>query len=477
VRSRAEYLVRVLRDVAAAGLALCVPIVATAQATLRLDFVHTGGRGVEVYAVDRVVVEPLPWPGHPERTLDATNLGPWRFEVRDEAGQLRFSRGFASIYGEWVTTEEASRVHRSFHESLRFPLPEAPVTVSVQRRDAEQRFVEVWRTRVDPADPFIQRADPPQLQALAIERHGEPRDKVDLLLLGDGYTAAECAAKFPADARRMSEALFAVEPYASRRGDFNVWGLCPRARESGVARPSTGLQRNSPAGTTYDAFGSERYVLSFENRVLREIAAQAPYEALVILANSATYGGGGIFGLYATVAVDSDWADYLFVHEFGHHFAALADEYFTSPVAYLPVDKVIEPWEPNVTALLEPERLKWRELVTAGTALPTDWPKPAFEERERDFQARRAKLRADRRPESEMSALMREHQAFVTPLLNSGPHAGKVGAFRGANYDANAYYRPQADCVMFTRNRVPFCAVCARTLAVLIDLYAGPPGD
>jgi hypothetical protein len=469
--------VRILRRTAVALLVLGPPIGAGAQATLRLDFVHTGGPGVEVYAVDRLVVEPLPWPGHPQRTLDNTNLGPWRFEVRDESGNLRFSRGFASIYGEWVTTEEATRVHRSFHESLRFPLPDSPVTVSVQRRDAAQRFVEVWRTRVDPADPFIQRADPPQLPLQAIERHGEPRDKVDLLLLGDGYTATECATKFTADARRLSEALFAVEPYASRRGDFNVWGLCPPAIASGVARPSTGVQRNSPAGTSYDAFGSERYLLSFENRALRVLAAQAPYEALVILANSDTYGGGGIFGLYATVAVDNDWADYLFVHEFGHHFAALADEYYTSPVAYQPVDKVVEPWEPNVTALLEPERLKWRDLVSAGTALPTDWPKQAFEERERDFQARRARLRSERRPEREMSALFREQQAFVTPLLNSGPHAGKVGAFRGANYDAQAYYRPQADCIMFTRNRVPFCAVCSRTLATLIDLYAGPPAD
>ena len=450
-----------------------------APATYRLDLFHTGGKGVEIFAVDRLRQEPLPWPGHPARAADDGRSGGYRFEVRDADGKLLQARGYDSIFGEWVTTDEAQQRQRTFHESLRFPAPDraGPVQVRIYKRDARQAFQVAWETTLDTTDMFVDRSPVAAQTLLAIEQHGTSPDKVDLLLLGDGYTAAECATKFRADAERMTAALFKAQPFARRRPDFNVWGLCPAAAESGVSRPSTGVQRASPAGATYDAFGSERYVLSFENRALREIAAQAPYEALVILANSATYGGGGIFGLYATVAVDSDWADYLFVHEFGHHFAALADEYFTSPVAYLPVDKVIEPWEPNVTALLEPERLKWRELVTAGTALPTDWPKPAFEERERDFQARRAKLRADRRPESEMSALMREHQAFVTPLLNSGPHAGKVGAFRGANYDANAYYRPQADCVMFTRNRVPFCAVCARTLAVLIDLYAGPPGD
>lgn len=446
----------------------------TPPGTLRLDYFHTGGRGVEIFAVDRAVVEPLPWPGPVEPDLGPAELGGYRFVVRDATGRDTYSQGFDSIYGEWVTTAEATDVHRTFHESLRFPVPAGPVEVIVQRRDAQRQFQTVWSTGLDPSDPYVVRAKPPQLTPVAIEQNGAPEDKVDVLLLGDGYTATECAGQFPVDARRMAEALFAHEPFARRRTDFNLWGLCPPAPESGVARPSTGLHRWTPAGTTYDAFGSERYVLTFDNRALRDIAAWAPYEFITILVNSETYGGGGIFGAFSTVAVRSEWADYLFVHEFAHHFAALADEYYTSPVAYEPIDVVTEPWEPNVTALLEGEPLKWGDLVAGGTPVPTPWPKEAFETRQREFQERRRQIRAERRPESEMNALFREERDHATRLLGSSPLAGRTGAFQGARYDARAYYRSQVDCVMFTRDEVPFCRVCQRAIARVIDRYAGP---
>ena len=447
---------------------------ADAPGTLRVDYFHTGGRGVEIFALDRVSVEPLPWPGHAARTVDAGEPGVYRYEVRDGTGRLLYARGFASIFGEWVTTAEAGTAHRTFHESLRFPAPDAPVEVTVLRRGPDQSFAAVWQVRIDPADPFVVRTAPPRQALLAIEEHGPPADKVDLLLIGDGYTAAECAARFGRDARRMADALFRHEPFARRRTDFNVWGLCPPAAESGVARPSTGVQRRSPVGSTYDAFGSERYVLTFDNRALREVAAWAPYEFIAILVNAATYGGGGIYGTFATVAIDSDWADYLFVHEFGHHFAGLADEYYTSPVAYEPAQGVVEPWEANVTALLDGRPLKWGDLVAQGTPVPTPWPKQAFEARQREFQARRKQIRAENRPEGDMNALFREEQAYISRLFGSQPQARAVGAFQGANYDAQAFYRPQLDCVMFTRDEVPFCRVCQRALEQVIDLYAGP---
>jgi hypothetical protein len=442
--------------------------------TLRVDYFHTGGGGVEVFAVDRVVVEPLPWPGNTARSVDDGLSGGYRFEVRSLDGKLLYARGFSPIYAEWITTAEAKASHRTFHESLRFPLPTGPVDITVLKRDETQAFQPAWKTRIDPSDMFVDRARSTPQQLLDIERHGDPQDKVDLLLVGDGYTAAECRSKFVPDARRMSEALFGHEPFKSRRADFNVWGLCPPSSESGVSRPSTGIQRRTPVGATYDAFGSERYILTFENRALQEVAEWAPHEAMAILVNSGTYGGGGIFGVYSTVAVDSAWAPYLFVHEFGHHFAALADEYYTSPVAYEPSARIVEPWEPNVTALLDKDRLKWRRLTKSSTPVPTPWPKETFERHERDFQARRQQIRAANRPESEMDALFREEQAFVTSLFRGAERASAVGAYQGANYDAQAYYRPQMDCVMFTRDEVPFCRVCQDAIERVIDLYAGP---
>ena len=446
----------------------------TQPGTLRVDLVHTGGRGLEVLAIDRVVVEPLAWPGNLARAIDETNTGAYRFEVREPGGRLLYSRGYSSILGEWLTTDEARDSHRSFQESLRFPRPPGPVRVAIQRRNAAQAFETIWESAVDPDGMFVERAPPPPQKLIPLEEHGAPPDKVDLLLIGDGYTAEECAAEFAGEARRLLDALFRHEPFRARRGDFNAWGLCPPSSQSGVARPSTGVQVRTPVGATYDAFGSERYVLTFENRALRDVAAWAPYEFVTILVNNETYGGGGIFNTFSTVAAKSDWADYLFVHEFGHHFAGLADEYYTSPVAYSPVQTVVEPWEPNVTALLDPGALKWRSLVSAGTPIPTPWPKEAFEERQRDFQARRKLIREQRRPEAEMTALFREEQAHATQLLGTATHAAHVGAFQGANYDARAYYRPQADCVMFTRDEVPFCRVCRAALERVIDLYAGP---
>ena len=457
----------------AALLAPAIGATAEPPRTLRLDYFHTGSATEELFSVDRLVVEPLSWPGNPERPIDDTNLGKYLFELRrPEDGAVLYSRGFASIYGEWETTGEARQRHRTFHESLRFPHPGGPAEIVLKKRDAANLFQEIWRTPIDPGDMLTDTSAPPRQRLIEIQRSGEPAWKVDLLLLGDGYSAGECG-KFIRQARRLSEALFSVSPFRERRQEFNVWGLCPAAAESGISRPSTGVHRRSPARATYDAFRSERYVLTFDNRAWRDVAAWAPYEFVEILVNNETYGGGGIFGLYSTVAADSDWAEYLFLHEFGHHFAGLADEYYVSPVAYEVPEEQAEPWEVNAT--VRPQELKWGDLVDEGTPVPTPWPKEEFEAHARKIQERREQIRAEERPESEMSALFREQQAFDSRLLGSAGHAGRVGAFEGANYAPLGSWRPQIDCIMFTRDKVPFCAVCRRGIERVIDLYTQRP--
>ena len=261
-------------------LCLFATVAFAAPATMRLDYYHTGNASHELFSLDRVVVEPLPWPGNPNRPLDDTNLGKYFFEVRDQqTGKLLYSRGFASVYGEWETTDEAKHANRTFSESLRFPAPSALVQVVLKKRDAQNAFVEVWSTVVDPKDPFIDTARPASPgPLLAIEKNGDPALKVDLLILGDGYTAAE-RAKCEKDARRLTGLLFGTSPFKERRQDFNVWGLCPASAESGISRPSTGIHHRTPLGATYDAFGSERYVLTFDNRAFRDIASFAPYES------------------------------------------------------------------------------------------------------------------------------------------------------------------------------------------------------
>jgi len=230
---------------------------------------------------------------------------------------------------------------------------------------------------------------------------------------------------------------------------------------------------NSPVGSSYDIFGSERYLLTYENKTMREIASFAPNDFILILANSKTYGGGGIYNQQGTVAVDNDWAEYVFVHEFGHSFAALADEYYTSPVAYSAPKEVTEPWEANATALLDPDNLKWKAFVEEGTPLATPWPKAAYESFARDIQKRRKEIRAAKLPESEMTALFNKQMAYETELFTKARFYGKTGAFQGANYDAQAFYRPEIDCIMFSRNDVPFCKVCSAVVEDVINLYSG----
>lgn len=464
----------VLATAALLALSLLLPAAGARQATrtMRLDFYHTGTASEEVFSLDRAAVEPLAWPGNPRRAVDDSNLGKYFFEVKDaKTGRVLYSRGFASIYGEWETTDEAKTLRRTFHESLRFPEPDAPVRVVLRKRDKQNLFREVWNVGLDPKDIFIDRSTPKAPAPLIeIEKNGDSASKVDFLIIGDGYTAAE-AAKFERDARRMTEVLFNTSPFKERRRDFNVWALCPAAAESGVSRPSTGVYHDSPLGATYDAFGSERYVLTFDNRALRRAASFAPYEFVEILVNNRTYGGGGIHNLYSTVAVDNAWANYVFVHEFGHHFAGLADEYYTSSVAYAPAAERTEPWEPNVTALLDPAALKWKDLVSADTPVPTPWGKEAFETYSRGIQERRRQIRAERKPEEVMEALFREELEHEGQMFAQEKYAGRVGAFEGANYEAKGFYRPEVDCIMFTRTN-HFCAVCRRAIERVIDMYA-----
>jgi IgA Peptidase M64/Peptidase M64 N-terminus len=448
----------------------------SAPRTLRVDYYHTGNSREEWFSPDRVVLEPLEWPGNLNKSIDESQLGEYLFEVRERgSGKLLYSRGFNSVFGEWKTTEEALHGNRTFSESLRFPSPESPVEVSLKERAGSGFrgvWKEVWKTVVDPKDKFVDRSRPPSPGALMeLQKMGDPATKVDLLVLGDGYTAAE-RPKFEKDARRFVEAVFSTSPFREHRNDFNVWGLCPAAEESGVSRPSSGIYRRSPVGASYDTFGTERYVLTTENRTLRDVASFAPYEFIEILVNGRTYGGGGIFNQYATVAIDNLWAGYVGVHEFGHQFAALADEYYTSDVAYLLPEKRTEPWEPNVTSLLDPADLKWKDLVVAGTPVPTPWDKEEFDHFERDIQRQRKELRSAGRPEAEMDELFRKEREKEDAMLGSQKYAGKVGAFEGANYEAKGYYRPELDCIMFTRHKT-FCAVCRRAIERVIGMYAG----
>jgi hypothetical protein len=443
--------------------------------TMRVDYFHTGGPGSEIVALDRVISDG-PWPGSRTRLVDTLNLGNYLFEAIDpHTNQVIYSRGFASLYGEWETTAESRQVNRTFHESLRLPWPKAPVQIVLKKRRQQGGFHEIWSTTVDSRSRFVTAADAkPAGTVWTLFENGPASEKVDLLIISEGYTAEQMP-KFHADAKRLVNAMFEVEPYKSRKRDFNVRGLDVPSGASGVNRPHVAGFRRTPLSAEYNIFDTERYLLTYDNRALRDAASSAPYEFVEILVNEAQYGGGGIYNFQATAAVDSAYAEYVFIHEFGHHFAALGDEYYTSQVAYeTGRSEHPEPWEPNITALHDPATLKWRDLVEPGTPLPTPWDKDAYEKHSVAFQNKRRDLRARNAPEAEIDTLFRAEEELLTKFLASMKYSGKVGAFEGASYETKGLYRPEADCVMFTRDRVGFCRVCNRAIQRIIDFYARP---
>jgi hypothetical protein len=375
--------------------------------TMRVDYFHAGGPGGEALTLDGVRREGA-WPGSQTQLVDTTNLGKYIVQVIDRASdRIIYSRGFASIYGEWETTPEFRTRRRTFHESVRFPWPNVPVRVAIEKRDRQNVFEPLWHVDIEPGSA-AGAAAPPAQRLHTVFESGPPSRKVDLLLISDRYSTVQ-AARFRADASRLVNALFALEPFKSRRADFNVRALHVPA---------------SPAPVEFNFFGLARYALTHDNRSLRNIAAAAPYDVVEVLVNDKRYGGGGIFNQQSTVAAANESAEYVFIHELAHNLAGLADEYVGTVTYETGAAEQVEPWEPNITALHEPSALKWRDLVEAGTPVPT--------------------------PES---------------------FAGKVGAFEGAGYEARGLYRPEAGCIMGSRKVTAFCRVCQRAINRIIDLH------
>ena len=446
------------------------------ERTLRVDLYHTGTKGEEHYALDRALLEG-PWAGHRVNLIDTLNLGEYLLTVTDRATNAPvYTRGYSTLFNEWQTTDEAAAgVTRTFPESVRMPAPRRAIRLSIARRDRRMEFHEIFSAVIDPADPaqVVAEHAHPVPHVAAIVENGPPSAKVDIAILGDGYAATDME-KFRRDAARFTDDLFRTHPFRERKQDFNVWRVDVVSEESGIDMPGRGVWKRHALGARYDTFGSARYVLTEDNRALRDAAAAAPYDFLCILVNGSRYGGGGIFNLYATTYTDEQtpdqqWQmDYVFVHEFGHSFAGLADEYYTSSTGYNDFYLAgVEPWEPNITAATGAASLKWRALLTPGIPLPTPWGKVAYDSLEA-VRGKLDRLAADYYVKRE--PLVREEAR----ILAACPYRGEVGLFEGAGYVAKGLYRPSVDCRMFSLSLADFDPVCSAAITRMIDFYGDP---
>lgn len=455
--------------------------------TMRVDYFHIGNAREEAVTLDRVYEQGI-WAGSRRNLIDPFDIGRYAFKVYDvDSGKLIFSKGFDSYFAEYKTTQRAlDGFKRTYHETALAPFPKAKVRFVVERRDKQNSLRPVFSTEIDPGDIYVHRESPDSgIKVFEILKNGDPHTKVDVALIAEGYTAAE-EAKWLKDLERFREILFKLEPYRSRRDCFNFYGVFKPSDESGCDEPSHGSYKNTAVNATFDSLGSERYLLTEDNKSLHDIAARVPYDTLFIMVNHKRYGGGGIYNFFCTFTSDNQWHEYLFLHEFGHSFAGLADEYYTSSVAYNDFyPRGLEPLEANITALLDPKKLKWKKLVSPGTAVPTPWEKAeydrldnAYQKVRRELNSRIAGLKKSGAPEAEVAMaeeeserLSLEHAKKMDAFLKKSKFWGKVGAFEGAGYSSEGLYRPALDCLMFSKGVKPFCPVCERAVNRVIDHY------
>jgi IgA Peptidase M64 len=439
---------------------------------VRIEFSHSLAQGSgESFVIERVV-DDGEWAGPLGIRRLGADLGLYLCEILPEGGgEPLFATGFCSVFGEWRTTAGAKdEPATKFIESIRVPHPGSPARVRISKRDDANRFAPLFEAVL----PAVGSTAPPGAGDVVTIRDSGPLEScVDLLFLGDGYQAAE-REEFLDDARRLSRSLLESPPYHALAHRINVRAAFKPSVDSGIANPKTGVTKQTALGCSYSTFGLARYVLTLDDRAWRDAAAVAPYDCVVILLNSREYGGGGIYNLYCVAAADSDAAEYLVAHEFGHSFAGLGDEYYLAAVAYENFSsKTVEPWEPNVTALLPGERLKWRSLVAEGTPLPTPWRKADYEMLSESTRSLRETLEREGLAPPLIASRVSDSRRSILSGVFSGSR--KVGAYEGALYESTGFYRPEIDCIMFRRECTYYCRVCSAAVVGRIEETAGEP--
>lgn len=458
------------------------------DSNLRIDYFHTGDAEQEFITIDQLYTYGT-WAGSLHNLLDNFNNGRYYYKIYDAAGKkLIYSKGFDSYFGEYQTSGPAADgVMRTYHETALIPLPKNKIILSIEKRNREKQLIEIYSTEIDPADVSVIAEKIADQNVTVVKSHysGDPHKKVDIVILGEGYAKSE-SEKFEKDLNRFTDIFFKQEPYKSQKSDFNIYGVLKPSEDSGVDEPRAGLYKNTVLNATFNSLGSERYLLTEDNKTMRDLAAHVPYDAIYIMVNHDRYGGGGIYNFFCTFTADNQFHQYLFIHEFGHSFAGLADEYYTSDVAYNDFyPKGIEPVEPNITALLNPDDLKWKHLADKDIAIPTPWEKEQYDNTDLEWQKMRrdmnnkiAALKKAKAPQEEISAAEmeyvkrdRERSQQVDDYLHKSNYTGKVGAFEGAGYTSKGLYRPMLDCIMFSKGDKPFCKVCEEAIRNVIAHY------
>ena len=438
--------------------------------TLRLDYVFAGNHDAQQIYLEKMCVTPQ-WAGRKSRLTDVPLKGNGQIQLKDHAtGQLLFVHTFSTLFQEWLATEEATTVSKAFATSYNVPMPKRPVDVTVSLTDFHGQVVTSMTHTVDPADILIRHIGENGIpyhyiwkgKTLPVEEKvadqpgkrdytpteaplgGLPdiTEGIDLAIVAEGYTRAQMG-KFYADCQRVVDALFAHEPFTSLKDRFNVVAVAAESLTSGPSVPHLGRWSNTPAGTHYDTFYSDRYLMTQDIHRLYDVLSGVPFEHIIVLVNSDTYGGGGIYNQLTVTTSDHPTFHQVLVHEFGHAYAGLGDEYFydDSYESMYPADT--EPWEPNLTTLVNFQS-KWVDMLPKGTSIPTP-------------------------PDPKVPNYRKITNEKEQRLLDAATQ--RVGVFEGGGYQSKGVYRPAQECRMKINEVAHFCPVCSRAIVRITDFY------
>jgi hypothetical protein len=392
---------------------------------LRFDFMLAGNsQKTLVYPVE--MKQELFWSGSKINLINPFNSGNFKYELYDSTGNiLLYSRAFCTLFQEWQSTTEAKSIDRSFYEVATMPYPKDKVIFRLSMRKRDGRFTQLYETTIDPASYFIRKENPVNVGITKVYTGGDPDKSVDLAFIAEGYKAEEMG-KFREDVKKMADILFAEAPYSDYKDKFNIWAVEAVSQDSGTDIPGENIYVNTAMNSSYYTFDVDRYLTTRDIKTVNDFAAAVPHDNIIVLINSTRYGGGGVYNYYSGTTSGHQLSPKVLLHEFGHGFAGLADEYYSSTVAYdefYPLG--VEPWEPNITTMVNFE-LKWQNMINKDTPVPT----PSEEK-----------------------------------------YSNVTGLFEGGGYSAKGIFRPELDCRMKSNNQKGYCSVCRNAIKEMIEFY------
>ena len=340
------------------------------EKTLRVDYLFNGNAQQQTISLDELVSLPG-WAGRRHSLNQFPLAGNGNIVMKDkESGKVIYRTSFSSLFQEWLGEDEAKHVTRGFENSFLLPYPKHPAIVTIQLMDAYHKPCASLTHEINPKDILIHQRGTTRITPHRYLLQSGPSDKcIDIAIMAEGYTADEINL-FYKDAQEACDAIFAHEPFKHMKNKFNIVAVESVSQDSGVSIPRNNEWKSTAVNSHFDTFYSDRYLTTRSVKAMHNWLAGIPYEHIIILANTDTYGGGGIFNAYLLTTAHHAMFKPVVVHEFGHSFGGLADEYAydTAPSPLYPY--TVEPWEPNITTLVD-FKSKWEDLIPENTPIPT----------------------------------------------------------------------------------------------------------